>query len=325
VSIAVFLDRDGVINKDGNYIHKIEDFVFIDHAIDAMKMIKDKGYCLIVVTNQSGIARGLYTEADFLNLTEWMDWSLMDRGVRLDGIYYCPHHPEGLGEYRCECECRKPKPGMILEGAQYRDVNLSKSYMVGDRDVDMQAGIAAGIKNNYLVRTGKEILDKDLELATGVYDNLLEFAKMLPLLEGQDRAEPLKSKDSFNRADENANLNNSIGASLYGASSQKKNENRPSTKSINNNHSYPNTGKKQGNESLYGSRTNSPWKSNKSKNEGDNNYSQNENKLSSKMKTKKSPNREWSSNASQGDGFLPIKKQPKIENRLVDVDEDEVV
>ena len=91
---AVFLDRDGVINQEFDYVHTIDEFKFIKNVIPAMKMIKDKGYALIIVTNQSGIARGYYTEEDFLKLTEWMDWSLQLEGIRLDGIYYCPHHPK---------------------------------------------------------------------------------------------------------------------------------------------------------------------------------------------------------------------------------------
>ena len=91
---AVFLDRDGVINQESDYVHTIDEFKFIKNVIPAMKMIKDKGYALIIVTNQSGIARGYYTEEDFLKLTEWMDWSLQLEGIRLDGIYYCPHHPD---------------------------------------------------------------------------------------------------------------------------------------------------------------------------------------------------------------------------------------
>ncbi len=108
--IAIFLDRDGVINEDGDYVYKIDDFHFLKDSIEAMQMIKQKGYAIVIVTNQSGIARGLYSEEEFLSLTEWMDWSLMDRGVELDGVYYCPHHATaGVGKYKCECNCRKPK------------------------------------------------------------------------------------------------------------------------------------------------------------------------------------------------------------------------
>ncbi len=93
-----FLDRDGTINVDHGYVHEIDNFEFIDGVIDAMRELKKMGFALVVVTNQSGIARGKFTEAQFETLTEWMDWSLADRDVDLDGIYYCPHHPQGSVE-----------------------------------------------------------------------------------------------------------------------------------------------------------------------------------------------------------------------------------
>ena len=112
---AIFLDRDGTINVDHGYVHEIDNFEFIDGVIDAMRELKEMGYALVLVTNQSGIARGKFTEAQFETLTEWMDWSLADRGVDLDGIYYCPHHPQGaVEEYRQTCDCRKPHPGSRL-------------------------------------------------------------------------------------------------------------------------------------------------------------------------------------------------------------------
>ena len=100
---AIFLDRDGTINVDHGYVHGIDNFEFIDGVIDAMRELK-MGFALVVVTNQSGIARGKFTEAQFETLTEWMDWSLADRDVDLDGIYYCPHHPQGsVEEFRQVC------------------------------------------------------------------------------------------------------------------------------------------------------------------------------------------------------------------------------
>ena len=95
---AIFLDRDGTINVDHGYVHEIDNFEFIDGVIDAMRELNKMGFALVVVTNQSGIARGKFTEAQFETLTEWMDWSLADRDVDLDGIYYCPHHPQGSVE-----------------------------------------------------------------------------------------------------------------------------------------------------------------------------------------------------------------------------------
>ena len=175
---AIFLDRDGVINQDTGYVSHSDDFIFIDGVIDAMKQLKQKGYQLVVVTNQSGIARGLFSEKDFIRLTEWMDWSLADRGVDLDGIYFCPHHPtEGSGSETRVCDCRKPAPGMFLEAAAELNINLAASYMVGDKVSDMKAAEAAGVGHKILVRTGKEITAEGEALADAVYPSLVDFAQ----------------------------------------------------------------------------------------------------------------------------------------------------
>ncbi len=170
---AVFLDRDGVLNVDTGYIDKVDDFEFIDGSIEAMIELKKKGYLLVVITNQSGIARGYFSEEQFHTLTEWMDWSLADRGVDLDGIYYCPHHAEkGLGEFKVDCDCRKPKPGMLFDAIDELGIDVENSILVGDKPSDIQAGIAAGVKLNYLVLTGKDITEQGEVLATAVYDDL---------------------------------------------------------------------------------------------------------------------------------------------------------
>jgi D-glycero-D-manno-heptose 1,7-bisphosphate phosphatase len=171
VSRAIFLDRDGVINKDHGYVHTVDDFEYIEGVFDACLALKKMGFKLVVVTNQSGIARGLYSEDDFHRLTEWMDWNFADKGVDLDGIYYCPHHSEkGLGEYRQDCDCRKPKPGMLNSAAQFLKLDLSQSVMVGDKADDMKAAKAAGVPIRILVRTGKVI--DDASDATVVLDSI---------------------------------------------------------------------------------------------------------------------------------------------------------
>ncbi|WP_298508879.1 D-glycero-beta-D-manno-heptose 1,7-bisphosphate 7-phosphatase [uncultured Ruminobacter sp.] len=182
---AVFLDRDGVINVEKDYVYTIDEFEFIEDSIEALKIIQDKGYALVVVTNQSGIARGYYTEEDFLKLTEWMDWCLIDRGVTLDGIYYCPHHPEkGIGKYKVDCNCRKPKAGLIFDAVKQLDIDLGRSVMVGDKVSDIECGKNAGIKRNYLVRSGHAISAEDEKKATGVYKDLMAFAKDLADING---------------------------------------------------------------------------------------------------------------------------------------------
>lgn len=181
--IAVFLDRDGVINQDTGYVSCVDDFHFIDGTIEALQILKKKGYCLVVVTNQSGIARGYFTEEQFMSLTEWMDWSLADRDVDLDGIYFCPHHPTaGVGEYRQECNCRKPAPGMLLDAAKDLKIDLANSYMVGDKAGDLQAAKAACVGHKVLVRTGKTVTEEAIALADEVQDSLLTFAKSAPAI-----------------------------------------------------------------------------------------------------------------------------------------------
>ncbi|WP_108651926.1 D-glycero-beta-D-manno-heptose 1,7-bisphosphate 7-phosphatase [Dongshaea marina] len=178
---AVFLDRDGVINRDTGYVAEVDDFHFLEGAIEAMQLLKKKGYQLVVVTNQSGIARGYYTEDQFLTLTEWMDWSLADRGVDLDGIYYCPHHPtEGKGEYLQACQCRKPAPGMLLEGLKELKLDPASCYLVGDKESDLDAAINAGFGHKVLVKTGKPLTESGIAKADEVYTDLMAFAKSLP-------------------------------------------------------------------------------------------------------------------------------------------------
>ena len=177
---AVFLDRDGTINVDTGYLHEIDDFQFIENAIEAMQAIKQMGYALIIVTNQSGIARGMFTEDQFMHLTEWMDWSLADRGVDLDGIYYCPHHPEGtVGEFRQECNCRKPAPGMLLDAQKFLKIDMSNSYMVGDKLDDMLAGRAAEVGTTVLVRTGKPVTEEAEAAADIVINSIADLHALL--------------------------------------------------------------------------------------------------------------------------------------------------
>ncbi|AEW76462.1 LOW QUALITY PROTEIN: D,D-heptose 1,7-bisphosphate phosphatase [Aggregatibacter actinomycetemcomitans ANH9381] len=176
---AVFLDRDGTLNIDYGYVHEINHFRFIDGSIEALKN-KNMGYLLVLVTNQSGIARGYFTEQQFLQLTEWMDWSLADRGVDLDGIYYCPHHPEAkITEFKQDCDCRKPKSGMLLQGIKELNIDPSRSIMIGDKTEDLLAGKGAKIGTTILVRTGKEVTSEGEKEADYVLDSIADLPRLI--------------------------------------------------------------------------------------------------------------------------------------------------
>jgi D-glycero-D-manno-heptose 1,7-bisphosphate phosphatase len=143
---ALFLDRDGVINVEKDYLYKIEEFEFIDGIFDLCKYYSDQGYLIIVVTNQSGIARNYYSEKDFNSLTSWMIEEFKKHNITIAKVYFCPHHPDISGI----CSCRKPKPGMLLEAAKEFSIDLKNSVMVGDKERDIEAGINAGLVETYL-------------------------------------------------------------------------------------------------------------------------------------------------------------------------------
>lgn len=179
---AIFLDRDGTLNIDHGYVHQIDDFHFIDGSIESLRKLKAMGFLLILVTNQSGIARGYFSEAQFLQLTEWMDWSLADRGVDLDGIYYCPHHPHGKGEYRQDCDCRKPKSGMLVQAIKELNIDPSQSFMVGDKIEDLLAARSAKVRSKILVKTGKPITHEGERLADYVIDSIADLPDLIKQL-----------------------------------------------------------------------------------------------------------------------------------------------
>ncbi|MEI8594909.1 D-glycero-beta-D-manno-heptose 1,7-bisphosphate 7-phosphatase [Photobacterium sp. Hal280] len=177
---AVFIDRDGVINVDHGYVHTVDDFEYIEGVFDACKKLKAQGYLLVLVTNQAGIARGMYTEDEFLTLTEWMDWNFVDNGVEFDGIYYCPHHPtEGKGDYLQDCDCRKPKPGMFISARDFLKIDMARSVMIGDKTDDMTAAKAAEVGTRILVRTGKPVTAEGEALASAVLDSVADVPAWL--------------------------------------------------------------------------------------------------------------------------------------------------
>lgn len=148
---ALFLDRDGVINIDHAYVCKPENFEFIDGIFELCQTATRLGYLIFVVTNQAGVGRGYYTEKDFNKLTDWMCGIFKIQGVVIDKVYFCPFHPEhGVGDYKIDSPYRKPAPGMIHQAAKEFDVDLAKSVLVGDHEIDIQAGVAAGVGCNLL-------------------------------------------------------------------------------------------------------------------------------------------------------------------------------
>ena len=151
---AVFLDRDGTINIEKDYLYKIEDFEFISGAPEAIKRLKEAGFVVIVVSNQSGVAQGYFDEDAVNQLHRHIQAELTDYGTSIDGFYFCPHHPDkGVGAYKVDCNCRKGKPGMLLQAAREDDLDLQNSFMVGDKLADIEAGERAGCKS-VLVLTG---------------------------------------------------------------------------------------------------------------------------------------------------------------------------
>lgn len=163
---AVFLDRDGTINVEKEYLYRIEDFEFIPGAAEAVNLLNEAGFLVIVVSNQSGVARGYYTEEDVDILHRHISAELQKSGGRIDAWLYCPHHPSGKGSYALPCSCRKPLPGMLKEAASRFDIDLAHSIMIGDKLVDVEAAVAAGCVP-ILVRTGYGALQEG-ELPAGV-------------------------------------------------------------------------------------------------------------------------------------------------------------
>lgn len=150
---ALFLDKDGVINVDHGYVCTLERTDFIDGIFDLCRAATLRGYLNVVVTNQAGVARGYYTEQDFMAYMDWMRGEFRGHDAQLDAVYYCPHHPEhGRGAYLRDCDCRKPKPGMILAAARDLDLDLSGSVLLGDSVSDLEAAREAGVGRIFLLQ-----------------------------------------------------------------------------------------------------------------------------------------------------------------------------
>lgn len=144
---AIFFDRDGTLNVDTGYLYQPEEFRWIEDAPAAIRWANDHGYLTVVVTNQSGIARGFYTEADVEKLHRWMNERLAEVGAHIDAFYYCPHHPEGtVAKYRKQCDCRKPGTALIEEACRALPIERRASFFVGDAERDMACAARAGLR-----------------------------------------------------------------------------------------------------------------------------------------------------------------------------------
>lgn len=177
---AAFIDRDGVINEERNYVHRIEDFVLLPGVAQGLALLRDAGFRLIVVTNQAGIARGYYDQSAMDRLHDHLRDQLALQCVALDAIYFCPHHPSGsVKELAFECDCRKPAPGMLLQATKDFDLDLSASVLIGDKLSDVQAGKRAGVGRAVIVESGHEVEDTARQQADGVAADLLAAALLL--------------------------------------------------------------------------------------------------------------------------------------------------
>lgn len=175
---ALFLDRDGVVNVDHGYVSNPKDFEFIHGVFDACKQFQIAGYQIVIITNQSGIGRGYYTEQEFEELSAWMIEQFKLNGVDITAVYHCPHHPTKANPpYLLQCDCRKPNPGMLFQAMHELRLDPESSIMIGDKPSDIQAAKNAGIKQRFLVNSGQSLTTEDSALADGTFDDLASAAK----------------------------------------------------------------------------------------------------------------------------------------------------
>ena len=169
---TIFLDRDGVINKEVNYLHKIEDFEFIDGVFETCQYLESLDYKIIVITNQSGISRGYYTENDFQIITNWMTSEFKKNDINILDVFHCPHSPEA------NCSCRKPKPGMFIQAQKKYKINMDESWMIGDSERDIKAASLAGINNTIIVKSGHKV-EEDKSIAMFVLDSIINANQVI--------------------------------------------------------------------------------------------------------------------------------------------------
>tara|TARA_Y100000589_G_C27196071_1_gene646864 strand:- start:954 stop:1574 length:621 start_codon:yes stop_codon:yes gene_type:complete len=177
---VVFLDRDGVINRDTGYVHQWQNFEYIEGALEGMRILNKNGFEIVIITNQSGIARGLYTENDFAQLSQKMLRHLQENGIKILNLFYCPHHPSGIvKKYTCECDCRKPQPGMLIRAAEVHGIELKKSILIGDKPSDIIAARNAGVHYAYHVQSENKESNVTIKEADRSFPSLLDCASWI--------------------------------------------------------------------------------------------------------------------------------------------------
>ena len=169
---TIFLDRDGVINKDVNYLHRIKDCEFIDGIFEACIYFQKIGYTIIIITNQSGIARGYFNENDYQILTDWISLQFYEKSVELLDIFHCPHGPDS------KCNCRKPEAGMLLEAQNKYSIDMTHSWLIGDKETDILAANNAGITNTILLRNGHKD-NKGISNAKHILNSINDCIKII--------------------------------------------------------------------------------------------------------------------------------------------------
>jgi D-glycero-D-manno-heptose 1,7-bisphosphate phosphatase len=176
---AVFIDRDGTINKDQGYVYRIEDFLFLPGTFEAFHRLNEERVEIYIITNQSGIGMGAYTEKDFKKLTDYMMGEFKKQGIEVGDVLYCPHHPEGtVARYRKTCSCRKPEPGMLEEVLRRKNFQKKNLALIGDKNSDIEAGRRLGIRT-YLVETGYGFREKATTAADEVARDLRDAVEKL--------------------------------------------------------------------------------------------------------------------------------------------------
>ena len=178
----VLLDRDGVINIEKSYLHKIEDFEYEKNVVEGLLKLRDLGYRFAIITNQAGIARGYYTEEDYLKLQSFIEDDLFKKGIKIEKSYFCTHHPNVTGKYGIECDCRKPNTGNFELAIKEFDIDVKNSFMIGDKITDLIPAEKLGI-TPVLVKTGYGLESlKKLEgtkLNSIVVNDILDFSEVL--------------------------------------------------------------------------------------------------------------------------------------------------